>query len=346
MKHKQNLITHKAFLIILGAVMLSGISKFGYSDFFNKTTVTSSSPQTIEQARNQSYGSKPTIAVMKFENKSGSYGHYGGAPIGSGMKEQLVTALTQTNAFIVVERDAMRDIIGEQDFGTSGRVRGNTAAAIGEIEGADFLIYGAVTEYEGNQAEAKTGIAGWSGTVFSAVKGAISQDHVAIDLRIVDSKTGRVLNATSVEGKSKDLKAGIGGMFGNSLSGLSGGYKNPLQKAVRSCMIQAVNWIANNLMGKSANAATRTQSHNRAQTRTVSHSQAPSHSQSLTPQQRQPVSQKPSVKKPLQASPKQQSSKSAVDKLKELKFLKDEKLITEEDYNDQKKKILEDMRKQ
>lgn len=337
MKQKRN-IKINLLLVLLIMLALSATSTLGFCEFFQSSKVTSSSSQTIDQARNQAYGTKPTIAVMKFDDKSGSQANYGGAPIGSGMKEQLVTALTQTNAFIVVERDSMKDIIGEQDFGASGRVKGNTAAAIGEIEGADFLIYGAVTEYEGKQAEAKGGFGGWTGTVLNTVKGAISQDHVAIDIRIVDSKSGRILTATSVEGKSRDLKAGFGGMFGNTLGGLSGSYKNPLQKAVRSCMIKSVNWIAENLMGNSAQSPSVQQNYQQQNTepnreRTSSNKQyATQHSKSIT----QPSGQN-------QASKTQSNEPDYAKKLATLKKLKDNGLITEEEYNESRKEILKEL---
>lgn len=75
---------------------------------------------------------------------------------------------------------------------------------------------------------------------------AISQDHVAIDIRIVDAQTGRIVNATSVEGTPREINGAFAGIFGNTLGGLSGSYKTPIQKAVRTCMIKAVNWIAEN----------------------------------------------------------------------------------------------------
>ena len=203
-------------------------------------------------------------------------------------------------------------------------LRDNTASEIGEIEGANFLIYGAITEFEGGQAGAKAGVGGWKSKMFGAVVGAFKQDHVAIDLRIVDSKTGRILNATSVEGKSRDFAAGFGGRFGGTLAGLGGSYKNPLQKAVRACMIKAVNWIADNLMGDSAHAGTQPVQSN-------------SHPVS---QHVQTNMQSVSAKNQLQS--KQQSGDSLEDRLMTLKRLKDKGLITEEEYKDKKHEVLKE----
>ena len=332
MRH-QKLISGKRLTLFFAILMFSGINSLGYGEIMSSSKVTSSSPQSIEEARTQAYGSKPTLAVMEFENKTGqnydgTYFGRGRDTFGSGLKEQLVTALSQTNAFILVERQAIKDVIGEQDFGASGRVKSNTASEIGEIEGANFLIYGAITEFEGGQAGAKAGVAGWKSKMFGAVVGAFKQDHVAIDLRIVDSKTGRILNATSVEGKSRDFAAGFGGRFGNTLAGMSGSYKNPLQKAVRACMIKAVNWIADNLMGNAAHAGTQP-----AQANTQPVAQ---------PVQAnvQPVAKPVSAKN--QPQSKQQSVGTLEDRLMTLKRLKDKGLITEEEYKDRKHEILQE----
>ena len=332
MRH-QKLISGKRLTLFFAILMVSGINSLGYGEIMSSSKVTSSSPQSIEQARTQAYGSKPTLAVMEFENKTGqnyngTYFGRGRDTFGSGLKEQLVTALSQTNAFILVERQAIKDVIGEQDFGASGRVKDNTASEIGEIEGANFLIYGAITEFEGGQAGATAGVGGWKSKVFGAVAGAFKQDHVAIDLRIVDSKTGRILNATSVEGKSRDFAAGFGGMFGSTLAGIGGNYKNPLQKAVRACMIKAVNWIADNLMGNSAHAGTQPVL---ANTQPVA-----------KPVQAniQPVAKPVSATN--QTQPKQQPSGGLEERLMTLKRLKDKDLITEEEYKDRKQEILKE----
>lgn len=236
------------------------------------TRVTSTSSQTIGQGQRTWYGDKARVAVMEFDNKTGvdfqvSHSLKGttvGNPIGNGMKEQIVTALMQTGAFIVLERQALKDVMGEQDLGASGRMKRETAAAIGELEGAEFLLYGAVTEYLPSQASVAAGagvdpIFGYMGAslggpllsiLASRAAAAVmaNQDHVAIDVRLVDAKTSRVVNATSVQGNPQDFGGSFGGIFGSVLLGVSAQYQTPMQKAVRACIIRAVNWIADNCL--------------------------------------------------------------------------------------------------
>lgn len=220
--------------------------------------VTSKPGPTVEQAQYEpSWGPKKRIAVMGFDNKT-SYTSGGQFDIGSGMTDQLNTALFQTGAFIVLERQAIQDLMREQEFGASGRVKHQTAAKIGEIEGAELLIYGAITEYDPAQAEAGGGVGigttlgsylGIGGLIFGAAADAAGaaatarQAHVAIDIRIVDANTGRVVNATSVEGKPRE----VGGEFGVSLANVAFGssayYKTPIGQAVRDCINTAVNFV-------------------------------------------------------------------------------------------------------
>lgn len=232
------------------------------------TTVTSSTPTTIGSVQRTWYGDKARVAVIEFDDKTGvdyqvsssMKGVSVRSPIGSGMKDQMVTALTQTGQFIVLERSNLKDVLGEQDLGASGRVKRQTAAAIGDVEGAEFLIYGAVTEYTPGQASVSAGAGvdpifgslgyGFGSTLFrvlaktAVVAATANQDHVAIDIRLVDAKTGRVVNATSVEGSPQDFGGSLGGIFGSVLLGVSIQTQTPMQKAVRACIIKAVNWVA------------------------------------------------------------------------------------------------------
>jgi curli biogenesis system outer membrane secretion channel CsgG len=117
--------------------------------FSPKATVTSPTDgKSIDEAQREAYdGPKARIAVSQFKDKTGK-GWWTGA-IGDGMADMLSTALFHANRFIVLERQQVSDVLREQDLGAAGRIKKGTEAAIGEIEGAELLITGAVTEFEG-----------------------------------------------------------------------------------------------------------------------------------------------------------------------------------------------------
>ncbi len=218
-----------------------------------KTTVTAGQDgPSISEARAEAYnGPKARIAVAQFKNKAGNQGGWWNPQIGSGMADQLVTALFNSNRFIVLERQTLGDVLAEQDLGAAGRIKKGTEAAIGEIEGAELLVVAAVTEFDGAASGTQGGIGGGAfggaGAIIGAVTGGFRKAHMAIDLRIIDARTSRILAATSVEGESTDVNLGgaVGGFFGGgALGGALSGWKNtPKEKALRQVINKAVEFI-------------------------------------------------------------------------------------------------------
>jgi curli biogenesis system outer membrane secretion channel CsgG len=187
------------------------------------------SGQTLDQAQNEpANGARKRIAVMPFDVKVQRAGS-----VGNGMSDMLADALVNTNRFIVVEREHVKDVMAEQDFGRSGRVKKETAPQIGEIEGAQLLIRGAVTTFEPECSGGTLAVVG------------VKQACVSINMRIIDAKTGRVLNATTVDGSA--MTAGVG-LTANLSSmplplGLGGWSKTPMERAIRNCIDSAVQHI-------------------------------------------------------------------------------------------------------
>jgi curli biogenesis system outer membrane secretion channel CsgG len=217
-----------------------------------KARGTSSEGPTIEEAQKEDYmGPKARVAVTRFENKSAK----GSSEIGTGMAEMLSHALFATNRFIVLEREAIGDILMEQDFGASGRVRQETAPVIGEIEGADIIVMGTITEFEPGTSAIKgegeklfdlpRSVTRRVGEVLGGIKAGagIKKSHVAMIIKMVDAKTGRRLASEQVEGTATDVE-GLAGLAGGTLSGSLSGYsKTPMEKAIRIAIEHAVKLI-------------------------------------------------------------------------------------------------------
>ncbi len=200
---------------------------------------------TIEQAQKEDYmGPKARVAVTKFLDKSAKGGITG--EIGDGMAEMLANALFSTNRYIVLERQSLDDVIREQDLGASGRVKKETAVRMGEIEGADLLIEGTITEFEPGTSGAGGGVGsllpGAAGIVGGAL-GGIRTSHVAMIVKVIDAKTSRRLASEQIEGKATDIMGGISGAGGN-LAGVFGGFsKTPMEKAIRIAIEESVKVI-------------------------------------------------------------------------------------------------------
>ncbi|MFH1933702.1 MAG: CsgG/HfaB family protein [Pseudomonadota bacterium] len=233
-----------AILLCFGAV--SGCVTPG-----TKTKVTAGQEGlTIAQAQAEPYnGPKARIAIARFTDKTGK-GWWTGK-IGDGMADQLATALFNTNRFIVLERQILEDVLEEQDLGASGRIRRDTAAQLGQIEGAELFVVGAVTEFEGAASGGGGGAGlahlGGKAALLGALLGAFKRAHMAIDFRLVDTRTSRIVCATSIEGTATDVSLGglVGGYFGDAGLGsaLAMWEKTPTEKALRICIKKAVDFV-------------------------------------------------------------------------------------------------------
>jgi curli biogenesis system outer membrane secretion channel CsgG len=191
--------------------------------------ISSEGAPSISQAQSAPYkGPKKSIAVKAFTFKAAR----GSSRVGSGMSDMLTDALFSSGRFIILERENIKDVLEEQDFGTSGRVRQSTAAPEGQLEGAELLVRGSVTQFEPR-------CRGGSAIVFST-----SQACIAINLRIMDVRTGRIVNATTVEATSVDKR--IGFVSRTELPVGLGMYKGtPMEKAIRNAIQTAVDHIVN-----------------------------------------------------------------------------------------------------
>lgn len=242
-RRKFRAVTASIVLVILASFLFLGCETLRPEP---EAKVTTPGGPSIQEAQSAAYdGPQARIAVSRFTDKTGK-GWWSG-DIGDGMADMLVTALFHTNRYIVLERQQLGDVLREQDLGASGRVKQDTAAPMGQIEGAELLITGAVTEFEGAASGAAGGGGGWGSGVLGAVFGAYRKAHMAIDVRVIDTRTSRIVTATSVEGSAVDISGlgALGGAVGGgALGGALGGWSNtPTEKALRICIKESVNFI-------------------------------------------------------------------------------------------------------
>lgn len=192
------------------------------------TVVNSSSAPSIQQVQSEpAFGQKYRIAVSNFEYRAS-----GNPDIGSGMADMLTNALFNTNRFIVLERQALNEVTAEQDLANSGRFKKETAAPIGQLEGAQLLIRGAITSFE---SDCKGG---------SLIIVSAKQACITINIRIIDAASGRVVNATTVNATSANNGVGLIFATGSLPVGLGAFSKTPLENAIRNAIEAAVNHIA------------------------------------------------------------------------------------------------------
>jgi TolB-like protein len=94
---------------------------------------------------------RPGIAVLPFDN-GGSYGQdkENFDALQRGIAGMLISELAANPAARVVEREQVQRIVDEQNLGTSGRVDPQTAARVGKLVGARYMVLGSFIDFYGD----------------------------------------------------------------------------------------------------------------------------------------------------------------------------------------------------
>jgi curli biogenesis system outer membrane secretion channel CsgG len=179
-------------------------------------------------------------------------------PVAGAIRDMMINAIFNCGKFIVLEREAIDKINWEQEFSGSGLVGEKTRIAAGEIEGAELLLIGSL-----NTCEAKAS-GGSIGGVFDSVtaqllglpyttettEGGVSWEkaEVAMELRLVDARTSRVVAATTVEGKARSVlfgarKTEYSWNAGALPSGFSFYQNTPVEEAFRKMIDATVEFL-------------------------------------------------------------------------------------------------------
>ncbi|VAW33588.1 hypothetical protein MNBD_GAMMA01-475 [hydrothermal vent metagenome] len=180
---------------------------------------------------------RPVVAVLEFKNETTASWWYSG--VGRELSDMLSNELLGTGVFKVVERKKLDAVLTEQDLGASGRVSKSSAAKMGKVTGAQYLITGSVASFE--ESGSRGGGLSFKGI---SVGGKKKTAALAIDIRVINATTGEIEYARTVEATSKSGGMSIGlhrGGFGGALGGEK---KTPTGKAIRAVLIEATDYLA------------------------------------------------------------------------------------------------------
>lgn len=148
-----------------------------------------------------------------------------GDPLGKQVTDLMSKALTETNAYIVLERPDISRIQAE------GALTGMKQNLIG----VDVLIIGSLTEF-GRKVVGESGF-------LSASKKQVA--FAKVDIRVVDVTTGQAVFATSGAGESSTETASTFGF------GSQAGYDGTLNdSAIRQAVSEAVNRLSTEMAGR------------------------------------------------------------------------------------------------
>jgi len=126
------------------------------------------------------HAATPRIAVVDFDAHQ-----YSGDLPGAQLADYVVDELVNTNLFDVIEREKLKSLMSEMNFGLSGFVDGKTAAKLGKIYGATHLMTGRVISVEREDSSFSGSNYGISGTNVAW--------NLSISVRIFEVQTGKIV---------------------------------------------------------------------------------------------------------------------------------------------------------
>jgi curli biogenesis system outer membrane secretion channel CsgG len=170
--------------------------------------------------------------------------------IGRGISAMMTRRIVQDGRFMVVERRKVNEVMREQDFDTSNRVKRGTGARTGQIRGANLTLMGDIVVF-GRDDRRLGGAAGAATYGAGAGIGGYNSNNkavVVLDYRIVDVETSEVLASGEARGESRRTSRGAGtaflagGVFGGGAINMTS--SNFAETIIGEATMDAVNKLA------------------------------------------------------------------------------------------------------
>lgn len=192
-------------------------------------------PNRLDMSYN---GPKANIAVGDFTVKARGSSNY----IGDGLREMLQTALFESNRFNVLDRLDTQGLSAEQKLSYSKMAKRGSAKLGAQMEVAELLFYGTVSEFEANASGA--GLKASASSLPASGELAGKNAHMAIDIRVVDTASGKLVGARRIAGSAASYKAAAGTKVGGGTATMPvslGVYQNTaMELAIRDCIYRSV----------------------------------------------------------------------------------------------------------
>lgn len=180
---------------------------------------------------------KIRVGVLRFTNHTAAGWWHGS--VGSDLQDMLASELVSTKAFSVLERKEIDAVLGEQDLSASGRVSSKTKVKMKKLKGAQYLIAATVSAYEENTKGAGGGVR-FKGLSLGGKK---DKAYIAVDMKLIDTETGEIIDARTIEATAKGKALGAGLSLRNFSVGGGGYEKTPTGKAIRACIVYIAEYL-------------------------------------------------------------------------------------------------------
>jgi curli biogenesis system outer membrane secretion channel CsgG len=166
-----------------------------------------------------------------------------GVPV-NGIEAIVIDVLAKTGRFRLVERTELGNVLDEQDLAAAGRIAQPSAAATGNVLGAEYLVQVVVTDYESNTSGTDAGVGGLltrNVPLLGGVKGGSSTGRVGLNIRLIDAETSEIAFTRQIEAVIKETNLSFGGIGVGSDLGLGGFMSSYARTPIGQAVIAGVN---------------------------------------------------------------------------------------------------------
>ena len=143
------------------------------------TVVSVVSPSLRAQNAPAASDTRPTVAVMHFNNGAIGKAHEELEPLRGGIADILISELSANNKIRVIERDQIDKLVAEQSLNATDRVDKTTAVRVGKMLGVHHMIFGSYVSDR--------------------------KDRLRFDARSVNVETGQIEHVETVSANTDDF---------------------------------------------------------------------------------------------------------------------------------------------
>jgi curli biogenesis system outer membrane secretion channel CsgG len=195
----------------------------------------SEAPLEVVVKRVANPGPRKRIGVLDFENVSHNGwggGRHDAAAIAT--RDAVSEALLKSGAFVVIEREQLAKVLGEQALGQSGALSPQSAAKAGQLLGLQAIITGKITDLSQNVQS--SGYGGYFQSKTATMRARVS-------LRVIDATTGELWAAESAEGTSTSENTTV----------MGGGSHNIDENLGKRALYRAISTMIDKVVTRSVN---------------------------------------------------------------------------------------------
>ncbi|HEV8509154.1 MAG TPA: CsgG/HfaB family protein [Gemmatimonadales bacterium] len=160
-------------------------------------------------AQQRGQDTRPGIAVLPFNN-GGSYGQgkEDFDALERGIAGMMISELAQNPAARVVERQEIQRLLDEQNLGAQGRVDAQTAAKVGKLVGARYVVLGTFIDFYGDFRVDVRLVNSETGEIVKTESDKMQRDHLFDIIRNVAARLMKDANLPALQRQASDQRMG------------------------------------------------------------------------------------------------------------------------------------------